>query len=230
MAEQQLPEESNPPRAASGGQAASFAHERQVQSQGYQRIAGIDEAGRGALAGPVVAAAVILPLDNVIPHLTDSKLLRPSQREELCDQICQQGVAWAVGVVSNDVIDERNILQATYIAMRTALDRLDPPADFALIDGRPVKGIELPHKTLIDGDRLCCSIAAASIVAKVTRDAIMTELAERFPGYGFEQHKGYGTRAHRQALREQGPCAVHRRSFEPVKAAAQLLLDIQGEP
>jgi len=146
------------------------SYECELLREGYRRIAGVDEAGRGALAGPVVAAAVILPLDNPIEQLTDSKLLTAKQRQELCRQIQDCAIAWAVGVVDNGTIDAHNILIATHMAMRLAVEKLSPPADFVLIDGLPVEGIAVAHRSVVGGDRCCYSIAAASIIAKVTRD------------------------------------------------------------
>jgi ribonuclease HII len=172
---------------------------------------------------------VILPLDCAILGIADSKTLTPRARERLYAQICGGATAWATGVVSSDFIDAHNIRQATYAAMRAAVAGLKPPADFALIDGLPVTGLDLPHASLIDGDQHCCSIAAASIIAKVMRDALMRELGCLYEGYGFEQHKGYGTREHLAALRKLGPCPIHRRSFAPVLASAQLLLEIDEQ-
>ncbi len=205
------------------------SYECELLREGYRRIAGVDEAGRGALAGPVVAAAVILPLDNPIEQLTDSKLLTAKQRQELCRQIQDCAIAWAVGVVDNGTIDAHNILIATHMAMRLAVEKLSPPADFVLIDGLPVEGIAVAHRSVVGGDRCCYSIAAASIIAKVTRDEIMRHLARQYPGYGFEQHKGYATSAHRQALSARGPCPVHRRSFRPVAVATQARLDLEQQ-
>lgn len=194
-----------------------FAFDRRYRGQGYDVIAGIDEAGRGPWAGPVVAAAVIFPCDCCIPDLNDSKKISPLKRDKLFDIITARALAVGVGVVGSDVIDAVNILNATYKAMRTAYDGLIRKPDFLLIDGLPVVGLPGPQAAVVQGDGLSASIAAASIIAKVTRDRIMLDLAARYPGYGFERHKGYGTRDHLAALQCHGPCAVHRFSFAPVK-------------
>lgn len=191
-------------------------YERRLTSQGYAVIAGVDEAGRGALAGPVVAAAVTIPLGVTIPGVQDSKALAPAERSDLYAEIVAAAEGVGVGLVEAPEIDTLNILRATHQAMALALADLDPAPDFALIDGRAVKGLALPHQCVVKGDQRSFVIAAASIVAKVTRDRIMVELHERHPGYGFADHKGYGTRSHREALRRLGPCPAHRRSFEPV--------------
>ncbi len=180
----------------------------------YSCVAGVDEAGRGALAGPVVAAAVVLKSDATnLEAVRDSKLLRSSQREELVEIIKSQSKYWGVGIVDHLRIDEINILQATFEAMDQALTACGPEVDYALIDGNRYRHSTIPFKTVIDGDVLSVSIAAASIIAKVTRDALMVELDSQFPNYGFAKHKGYGTLAHRTALKEYGPSQVHRRSF-----------------
>ncbi len=179
-------------------------------------LAGVDEVGRGALAGPVVAAAVILPEDFDHPELNDSKCLSPAKREELYEIIISKAVSWGISQVENAEIDEIGILKASLKAMALALESLSPPPQLALIDGRfttPWTGLQ---KAIIDGDALCRSIAAASIVAKVFRDRLMIKAAEAFPQYGFERHKGYGTREHLEALRTYGPCPIHRFSFRPV--------------
>ncbi len=176
----------------------------------------MDEVGRGALAGPVVAAAVILPEDFDHPDLNDSKCLSAEKREELYEIIISQAVTWAVAQIENVEIDEIGILKASLKAMAKALERLSPRPQIALIDGRfttPWPGLQ---KAVVDGDALCRSIAAASIVAKVTRDRLMQEAAQSFPVYGFERHKGYATRQHLEALKAHGPCPLHRLSFRPV--------------
>ena len=207
--------------------------EQTLRQQGYQRIAGIDEAGRGALAGPVVAAAVILPTDCQISGVTDSKQLTPKRRAELFDAIYRTAVAVGVGCVSNKEIDKINILQATMGAMAQAVARITPAPDYVLVDGIHLPEISLPRlhrfrsenpdlsgdseqpaKAIPKGDTLVQSIAAASIIAKVTRDRLMIELDETYPGYGFQVHKGYGTLLHRQAIAQLGPCPIHRRSFK----------------
>lgn len=188
--------------------------EQTLRQQGYQRIAGIDEAGRGALAGPVVAAAVILPTDCQLSGVTDSKQLTPKKRAELFDEIHCAAVAVGVGRVDNKGIDQINILQATMGAMAQAIAQITPPPDYALVDGTHLPEIFLPAEAIPKGDTLVQSIAAASIIAKVTRDRLMIELDETYPGYGFQVHKGYGTLLHRQAIAQLGPCPIHRRSFK----------------
>jgi len=181
--------------------------------EGYKIICGVDEAGRGPLAGPVVAAAVILPPHAEIPGLKDSKKLSDKRRRELFPVIKEQAVAYGIGVATHEEIDEINILQATYLAMERALAKLSVKPDLALIDGNREKDFGLPVRTVVKGDSLSASIAAASVLAKVTRDDMMLELAETYPGYGFEIHKGYGTKAHYAALTEQGACPIHRMTF-----------------
>ena len=182
-------------------------------SLGLQVICGVDEAGRGPLAGPVCAAAVILPNHLQIPGLTDSKKLTDKKRRELFPAIQEQAIAYGIGLASEGEIDEINILQATFLAMRRALDQLRVRPEIALIDGNRETDFGLPVKTVVKGDSLSANIAAASILAKVTRDNIMVELAQKYPEYGFEIHKGYGTRAHYEALRTYGPCPIHRKTF-----------------
>lgn len=181
--------------------------------QGIGVICGVDEAGRGPLAGPVYAAAVILPRDLEIPGLTDSKKLSDKKRRELFPIIQEQAVAFGIGVASEKEIDEINILQATFLAMKRALEKLSVRPDLALIDGNRETDFGVPAKTVVKGDSLSASIAAASILAKVSRDDYMMELAQKYPQYGFDIHKGYGTKAHYQALREFGPSEVHRMIF-----------------
>ena len=178
-----------------------------------QVICGVDEAGRGPLAGPVCAAAVILPKDLEIPGLTDSKKLTDKKRRELFPLIQEQAIAWGIGLATEQEIDEINILQATFLAMQRALDQLSVKPDLALIDGNRAKDFGVPVKTVVKGDSLSANIAAASILAKVTRDNLMVEMAEKYPQYGFEIHKGYGTKAHYAALREAGPSPIHRMTF-----------------
>ena len=179
----------------------------------YDLICGVDEAGRGPLAGPVCAAAVILPKGLLIPGLNDSKKLTDKRRRDLFPIIQQEAVSFGIAFASQEEIDEINILQATFLAMRRAIDQLDPKPDFALIDGNRETDFGVPCKTVIKGDSLSANIAAASVLAKVTRDNWMIEAAEKYPGYGFEIHKGYGTKAHYAALEKLGPCPIHRRSF-----------------
>ena len=176
-------------------------------------ICGVDEAGRGPLAGPVCAAAVILPRDLEIPGLTDSKKLTDKKRRELFPIIKEQAIAYGIGFASEQEIDEINILQATFLAMQRAIDQLEGKADLALIDGNRQRDFGLPAVTVVKGDSLSASIAAASVLAKVTRDDLMLEMAEIYPEYGFEIHKGYGTKAHYEALRKHGASPIHRQSF-----------------
>lgn len=179
----------------------------------FELICGVDEAGRGPLAGPVCAAAVILPKGLVIPGLNDSKKLSDKRRRELFPIIQQEAVSFGIAFASQEEIDEINILQATFLAMRRAMEQLNPQPEFALIDGNRETDFGVPCKTVIRGDSLSANIAAASVLAKVTRDNWMMEAAEKYPGYGFEIHKGYGTKAHYAALEKLGPCPIHRRSF-----------------
>ncbi len=181
--------------------------------EGMQTICGVDEAGRGPLAGPVCAAAVILPPHLQIPGLTDSKKLTDKKRRELFPIIQEQAVAYGIGFASEKEIDEVNILQATFLAMERALSGLGIKPDLVLIDGNREKDFGLPVKTVVKGDSLSANIAAASILAKVSRDDVMLQMEEAYPGYGFAIHKGYGTKAHYEALRTQGPCPIHRTTF-----------------
>ena len=190
-----------------------WAIEDECRAEGYTVICGVDEAGRGPLAGPVCAAAVILPDHLDLPGLNDSKKLSDKKRRELFPLIKEQAVAYGIGLASHEEIDEINILQATYLAMERAIAQLEGKADLALIDGTRAKDFGLPVKTVVKGDSLSASIAAASILAKVTRDDIMEAYAEEFPGYGFEIHKGYGTKAHYAALTEKGASPIHRKTF-----------------
>ena len=190
-----------------------WAIEDACRAEGYTVICGVDEAGRGPLAGPVCAAAVILPDHLELPGLNDSKKLSDKKRRELFPLIKEQAIAYGIGLASEKEIDEINILQATYLAMERALAQLEGKADLALIDGNRAKDFGLPVKTVVKGDSLSASIAAASILAKVTRDDLMEAYAEEYPGYGFEIHKGYGTKAHYAALTEQGPSPIHRMTF-----------------
>lgn len=187
--------------------------ENGIHSDGFKIICGVDEAGRGPLAGPVCAAAVILPMGLEIPGLTDSKKLTDQKRRELFPIIKEQAIAYGIGLASHEEIDEINILQATYLAMERALAQLSVRPDIALIDGNRAKDFGLPVRTVVKGDSLSANIAAASILAKVTRDDLMLRLAEQYPEYGFEVHKGYGTKAHYEALRAYGASPIHRRTF-----------------
>ena len=187
--------------------------ERELHSQGVGLICGVDEAGRGPLAGPVCAAAVILPAEAELPGLNDSKKLSEKKREQLFPEIQRIALAWSVAFATVEEIEERNILGATMLAMNRAIEGLSLRPELALIDGNRNKEIEMPSRCVVHGDARCASIAAASILAKVSRDHLMVELSREYPQYGFEQHKGYGTRAHYEALREYGPCPAHRPSF-----------------
>lgn len=187
--------------------------EQSYYEQGITCICGVDEAGRGPLAGPVCAAAVILPANLEIPGLNDSKKLSDKRRRELYPVIMEQAIAYGIGLADHKEIDEINILQATFLAMERAMQNLSVKPELALIDGNREKDFGVPVKTVVHGDSLSASIAAASVLAKVTRDDIMLTMAEEYPGYGFEIHKGYGTKAHYQALAEKGPCPIHRKTF-----------------
>ena len=187
--------------------------EKSFYNDSVQILCGVDEAGRGPLAGPVCAAAVILPKETMIEGLNDSKKLSEKKREQLYDVICETAVSYAISFATVAEIEELNILHATQLAMIRAINELDPVPDLALIDGNQAGDIKFPHETVIKGDASCVSIAAASILAKVTRDRFMVEMAEQYPNYHFEKHKGYGTKDHYNALREFGPCPIHRPSF-----------------
>ena len=190
-----------------------YTYETALHSEGYTTICGIDEAGRGPLAGPVCAAACILPAGLVIEGLNDSKKLSEKRREALYETITAEALAWAVCLVDEKTIDEINILQATYRAMRGAVQRLPVKPELCLVDGNRDPGLGLPTRTVVKGDASCASVAAASILAKVTRDRLMVEYDKQYPGYGFAVHKGYGTKAHYAAVAALGLCPIHRRSF-----------------
>ncbi len=213
-------------------QAPTLEEEMALFQQGYCFVAGLDEAGRGCLAGPVVAAAAILPLPLKEEGLArfagvrDSKQLTPQARDILYDAIMQHALAVGVGIGSVELIDEQNILQATKHAMREALARLSPRPQALLLDALRLPTIPLPQRSIIKGDARCLSIAAASIIAKVTRDRMMLDLHEHYPLYGFSQHKGYGTELHLAALKQHGPCPIHRKSFSPVRAQFGLFPEI----
>jgi ribonuclease HII len=193
---------------------ASLEIELSLWSKGIRNIAGIDEAGRGPLAGPVVAAAIVFPSGTLIKGVEDSKKLSEKRREELFPMIKEQALSVGVGIVAHDVIDRVNILQATILAMHKAIDALTLKPEFVIVDGNYFRHNEYPYKTIIDGDEQSFTIAAASIVAKVTRDRLMREFHVQYPLYGFAQHKGYGTKQHLEAIRRYGLCDIHRRSFE----------------
>jgi ribonuclease HII len=193
-----------------------FPIEREVRASGYQYIAGLDEAGRGPLAGPVVAAAVVLPADSRIPGLQDSKRLTARQREVVYNCIQQQAVAYGVGMIAHTQIDQYNILWATQEAMLSAVRQLQRAPDMLLIDGITALPSTIAQRLIVRGDACCASIAAASVLAKVTRDRLMIAYAQTYPAYGFDKHKGYPTPEHYAHLRRYGPCTIHRRSFRGV--------------
>lgn len=187
--------------------------ENEIYAEGFSLICGVDEAGRGPLAGPVYAAAVILPRDAVIEGLNDSKKLTEKKREALFDVITERALSCGIASATVEEIEELNILNATFLAMNRAIAKLDPTPELALIDGNRSTGIAMPSRCVVKGDSRCADIAAASILAKVSRDRYMLTLAEKYPQYHFEQHKGYGTKLHYEALREYGPSPEHRPSF-----------------
>ena len=187
--------------------------ENEIYDEGFTLLCGVDEAGRGPLAGPVCAAAVMLPRGHVIEGLNDSKKLTEKRREELYDVIRSESVSYGIAFASVEEIETLNILGATFLAMNRAIKQLSPAPELALIDGNRTKGIEVPARSIVKGDSKCADIAAASVLAKVTRDRYMLEMAEKYPQYHFEQHKGYGTKLHYEALREYGPSPIHRMSF-----------------
>ena len=187
--------------------------ENEIYDSGVSLICGVDEAGRGPLAGPVCAAAVILPRNIEIVGLNDSKKLSEKSREKLYDEICEKAMSFGIAFASVEEIEELNILNAAMLAMNRAIAQLEPQPELALIDGNRSSAIEINSRCVIKGDAKCADIAAASILAKVTRDRYMLEMAEKYPEYHFERHKGYGTKLHYEALREYGPCVIHRPSF-----------------
>ena len=187
--------------------------EETFYSDSVHILCGVDEAGRGPLAGPVCAAAVILPRGTVIEGLNDSKKLSEKKRDQLFDVICDTALSYAIAFATVEEIEELNILHAAQLAMNRAIEELDPKPDLAIIDGNQAGDIRFPHETVVKGDASCISIAAASILAKVTRDRFMLDMAQQYPMYHFEKHKGYGTKDHYSALREFGPCPIHRPSF-----------------
>lgn len=204
----------------------SFSEESRLGAQGYRIIAGVDEVGRGALAGPVVAAAVILPRDADFPWLKsvrDSKDTPPVMRESLFTLITREAVSVGIGTVDHNIIDSIGILKATRLAMCQAVEQLTHRPDFLLIDFLTLPQLKIAQKPIVRGDKLCLSIACASIVAKVTRDRIMAEFDKLHPGYGFAEHKGYCTREHLNCLRQHGPSPIHRRYFTPVREVTKLL-------
>ncbi len=203
-----------------------FSYERQVWAMGYKLVAGIDEVGRGPLAGPVVAAAVVLPGEVLFPGLDDFKRLSAKRRQELFEQIHERAVSVSIGMVHPDGIDEANVMMATYKAMVKAVQGLPVQPDYLLIDALHLPGVTQPQAPIVGGDGLSCSIAAASLVAKVTRDNYMVDMDKLYPEYGFANHKGYGTVEHREALERYGPCPIHRKSF----SSAREIVPLAGAP
>ncbi len=193
-------------------------YETRLKREGFFRIAGLDEAGRGPLAGPVVAASCILPEGTLFANLNDSKQLRVEEREILYSEITNDpNLIYSIGIIDVETIDRVNILQATFLAMKAAVDAMEAMPDYLLIDGNQLPSFEIPTEAVIGGDALSISIAAASIIAKVTRDRMMIELDQLYPDYGFAQHKGYATEQHLKAIEIFGPCPIHRKSFDPIK-------------
>lgn len=190
-----------------------LTYEKETYAKGYCSVCGVDEAGRGPLAGPVCAAAVIFPEGTLIDGVNDSKKLSEKKREVLFEEICGQAVSYSVAWASVEEIESMNILNAAMLAMKRAVEGLRIPADFALIDGNKTPPVKVPARAIVKGDALSMSVAAASILAKVSRDRLMLELAKDYPQYGFEKHKGYGTKYHIEMLREYGPSPIHRPSF-----------------
>ena len=190
-----------------------FLHENEIASKGYTSICGVDEAGRGPLAGPVCAAAVILKPNHIIEGVNDSKKLSEKKREALFDVIKECAVAYSIAWASVEEIEELNILNATMLAMQRAVNGLSISADYAIIDGNKTPKLNIPCNYIIKGDASSMSIAAASILAKVSRDRLLIDYAKKYPQYMFEKHKGYGTKVHTQAIKEYGPCPIHRMSF-----------------
>ena len=191
--------------------------ENDLFARGYKLIAGADEVGRGALAGPLVTAAVILDPSHSIKGIKDSKKLSPKKREELADKIRKRAIAWSIDIISNEEVDNFNVLEATKISMRRSIKKLAHTPDLVLIDAIKLSGLDIEALSLVKGDQLSLNIGAASIIAKVFRDDLMCKFAKNYPAYGFDKNKGYGTREHLEALRNVGPCPVHRFSFKPIK-------------
>ncbi|HLK67090.1 MAG TPA: ribonuclease HII [Bryobacteraceae bacterium] len=216
------------PESAGGKFRCEATLERELRARGYCAVAGVDEVGRGALFGPVVAGAAILSPDRPVRGLNDSKLLDPERREVLAERIRERAVAWAVAAVDSATIDHINIYQATRVAMRLAVSRLNPAPDFLLVDAMAID-LALPQKPLIKGDMRCHAIAAASIVAKVYRDACMRKWDEIFPEYGLASHKGYSTPEHYRAIEMYGPTPLHRLSFEPVRAHSRFPIQYDSQ-
>jgi ribonuclease HII len=216
------------PAPAGGKFRCAATLERELRARGFHAVAGVDEVGRGAWFGAVFAGAVILSEDRPVRGLNDSKLLDPERREVLAERIRQRAVAWAIGAVDAATIDRVNIYQASRMAMRMAVSRLNPPPDFLLVDAVSLE-LPLPQRALIKGDARCHAIAAASILAKVRRDDCMRAWDRVFPEYGLAAHKGYGTPEHYRALQQYGPTPLHRLSYEPVRALSRFPLDADGQ-
>jgi ribonuclease HII len=211
---------------SSASAGPTFDKEAGLYRQGFELVAGVDEAGRGPLAGPVVAAAAILPRDWDPKGVNDSKRLTANRREELAETIKARAVAWALGRAEPQEIDRLNIHHASLLAMRRAVEGLRPAPDYLLVDGRFCLAMEMPQEAVVKGDATCLSVAAASILAKVDRDALMLALHHEYPAYNFAAHKGYPTKEHKRALERFGPCPAHRKSYGPV---AQRMLELGGD-
>ncbi len=196
--------------------------EAALHAQGFRRVAGLDEAGRGALAGPLVAAAVVLPPDLQLAGLNDSKLVTPAERDRLYDEIMDHALSVGVYRIGHTRVDRMGLHRANIKALRNALNKIEPQPDYALVDGFRMKRMQMPSLRVVKGDMVCTSVAAASIIAKVTRDRIMVRAAERYPGYAFESNKGYRAPDHLSGLDRLGPCDIHRRCFAPVAAAMEV--------
>lgn len=194
-------------------QSEMWLYETKKKNEGYKFVAGVDEAGRGPLAGPVFAACVILPDDCIIDGINDSKKLSEKKREQLFEEITQKAIAYSIASIDEKTIDEINILNATHMAMNKAVYEMSVKPDYVLIDGNSIKNMTTPHETIVKGDAKSISIAAASILAKVSRDRFICEIADKYPEYEFKKHKGYGTKVHTDALKKYGPCEIHRKSF-----------------
>lgn len=219
MSRRQLifPEQFLTPETGAERMERMVRYERHAYQQGATAVAGLDEAGRGCLAGPVVAAAVVLPRDWRHAEINDSKQLTAHQRDRLFAVIHEHALSIGVGIASVEVVDRLNILQATHVAMKEAVSNLSISPDFLLLDAVQLSNMPMPQHSIIKGDALSLSIAAASIIAKVTRDRMMVEYDRQYPAYGFAVHKGYGTQQHRSAIKQYGPCPIHRRTFRGVK-------------
>ena len=194
-------------------QGEMWRYEAEKKNEGYKFIAGVDEAGRGPLAGPVFAACVILPDECIIDGINDSKKLSEKKREQLFEEITQKAVCYSISGIDEKTIDDVNILNATHMAMNKAVDEMVIKPDYVLIDGNSIKNMKTPHETIVKGDAKSISIAAASILAKVARDRFICSIADKYPEYELEEHKGYGTKVHTDALKKFGPCEIHRKSF-----------------